>query len=78
VLVQKKDGTWRLCIDYQALNKITVCNRYPITRIDDLLDQLKGEKYFSKIDKKSGYHQVLIVPSDVWKTAFKAKDGLFE
>ena len=56
VLVQKKDGTWRLCIDYWVLNKITVHNRYPIPRIDDLLDQLKGEKYFSKINLKSGYH----------------------
>jgi len=65
VLVQKKDGTWTLCIDYQALNKITVCNRYLIPWIDDLLDQLKAEKYFSKIDLKSGYHQLPIEPSDV-------------
>eukprot|EP00253_Pinus_taeda_P029996 PITA_29996 len=78
VLVQKKDGTWRLYIGYRALNKITVRNRYPIPWIDDLLDQLKGEKYFSKIDLKSGYHQVPIELSDVWKTAFKAKEGLFE
>lgn len=78
VLVQKKDGTWRLCIDYRVLNKITVCNRYPIPRIDDLSDQLKGAKYFSKIDLKAGYHQVPIEPSDVWKTSFKAKEGLFE
>jgi hypothetical protein len=56
VLVQMKDGTWRLCIDYRALNKITVRNRYPISRIDYLLDQLTGDKYFSKIDLKFGYH----------------------
>ena len=73
VLVQKKDGTWRLCIDYQTLNKIIVRNKYPIPWIDDLLDQLKGGKYFIKIDLKSGYHQVPIEPFDVWKTAFKAR-----
>eukprot|EP00253_Pinus_taeda_P029798 PITA_29798 len=78
MLVQKKDGTWRLCIDYRAPNKITVRNRYLIPWIDDLLHQLKGEKYFSKIDLNSGYHLVPIEPSDVWKTTFKAKEGLFE
>ena len=78
MLVQKKDGTWRLYIDYQALNKITIQNRYPIPWIDDLLDQLKGEKYFSKIELRSGYHQVPIEATDVWKTSFKAKEGLFE
>jgi hypothetical protein len=78
MLVQKKDGTWRLYIDHRALNKIIVRNRYPIPQIDDLLDQLKGEKYFSKIDLKSRYHQVPIKLRDVWKTAFKAKEGIFE
>eukprot|EP00253_Pinus_taeda_P025497 PITA_25497 len=67
-----------LCIDYRALNKITVHNRYLIPQINDLLDQLKGEKYFRKIDLKLGYHQVPIEPSNVWKNAFKAKEGLFE
>ena len=78
VLVQKKDGTWRLCIDYRTLNKITVCNRYPIPRIDDLLDQLTGAKYFNKIDLKSGYHQVPIEPNDLWKTTFRSMEGSFE
>ena len=78
VLVQKKDGTWRLRIDYRVLNKITVRNRYPIPWIDNLLDQLKGAIYFSKIDLKSRYHQVPIEPSDVWKTASKAREGLFK
>eukprot|EP00253_Pinus_taeda_P034013 PITA_34013 len=78
VLVQKKDGTWKLCIDDRALNKITARNRYPIPWIDDLLDQLKGGEYFNNISLKSGYHQVSIEPSDVCKTTFKAKEGLFE
>ena len=78
MLVQKKDGTWRLCIDYQALKNITIQNRYPIPWIYDLQDQLKGVKYFIKIDLKTRYHQVLIEPTNVWKTAFKAKEGLFE
>lgn len=77
-LLEKKDGTWRLCIDYRALNKITVKNRYPIPWIDDLLDQLRGDNFFTKINLKSGYHQVPIDPTDVWKTAFKSKEGLFE
>ena len=78
VLVQKRDGTWRLCIDYRALNKIIVRNLYPIPIIDDILDQLKGGKFFSNIDLKSGYHQGFIEPTDVWKTTFKSKEGLYE
>jgi hypothetical protein len=78
VPVQKKYGTWRLCIDYRALNKITDRNQYPIPQINDLLDQLIGEKYFSKIDLNSGYHQVPIEQIDVWTTTFKSKEGFFE
>jgi hypothetical protein len=78
VLVQKKDGTWQIYIDYRALKKITTRNRYPIPRFHDLLDQLKGEKFFSKIDLKARYHQVPVEPIDVWKIAFKYKECLFE
>jgi hypothetical protein len=78
ILVQKKDGTWQLCIDYKTSNKIAIRTWYPIPRIDDLLDQFKGGKFFNNIDRKSGYHQVPIGPTDVWKTNFKSKEGLFE
>jgi hypothetical protein len=78
VLVQKTDGTWKPCIGYRAFNKITVKNHYPIPRIDDLLDQIKGENFFNKIDLKSGYQQVPIEPTDVWKKNFKSKEGLYK
>ena len=77
-LVRKKDGSWIMCIDYRALNKITIKNRYPFPRIDDLLDQLKEVVYFSKIDLHSGYHQVRVAEQDAWKIAFKTKQGLYE
>ena len=77
VLVQKKDVTWQLCIDYKSLNKVTIRNQYPIPRIDNLLDQLKGTKFFSRVDLMLGYHQVPIEQTNVWKTALKSKEGLF-
>ncbi|GKV34371.1 hypothetical protein SLEP1_g42748 [Rubroshorea leprosula] len=78
LFVKKKDGSMRLCIDYWELNKVTVKNRYPLPRIDDLFDQLKGAQVFSKIDLRSGYHQLKIKPDDVPKTAFRTRYGHYE
>ena len=78
LFVRKKDGSIRMCVDYRALNKITIKNKYPLPRIEELFDRLLGSKYFTKIDLRSGYHQVRIHPDDVPKTAFRTRYGHFE
>jgi hypothetical protein len=78
IFVRKKDGTLRLCVDYGALNKITVQNSYSLPRIDELLDRLQGSKYFSLIDLASGYYQIRMREGDEHKTAFKTRYGLYE
>ena len=78
LFVKKKDGSMRLCVDYRELNKATIKNRYPLPRIDDLFDQLQGSCVFSKIDLRSGYHQLKVKPEDVSKSAFRTRYGHFE
>ena len=78
IFVHKKDGSLRMCVDYRQLNDVTIKNKYPLPRIDDLFDQLSGAKVFSKIDLRTGYHQLKIKREDIPKTAFTTRYGLYK
>ena len=78
VLMKKKDATWRMCVDYRGLNAITIKDKYSIHIIEELLDELGGARWFTKVDLRSGYWQVRMAPEDVFKTAFKTHAGHFE
>jgi hypothetical protein len=78
LFMEKKDGTQRMCVDYRSLNEVTIKNKYPLPRIEDLFDQMKGASVFSKIDLRSGYHQLKIQELDIPKTVFLTRYGLYD
>ena len=78
LFAKKKDKTLRLCIDYRQLNRVTIKNRYPLSRIDDLFDQLRGARVYSKIDLRTGYHQLRVRETDILKITFRTRYGHFE
>jgi hypothetical protein len=78
LFIQKKDGSQRMCVDYRSLNDVTIKNKYPLPRIEYLFDQMRGARVFSKIDLRSGYHQMKIRPSNIPKTAFSTRYSLYE